>query len=138
MLKILYLVSVSSVVVSSITLFQTVAIAQEYPDCFIINSAGKVSSLDRLCKRDESHNLRIVMKAHEYQQGFERGRRRLYKEAFEDLLKPSISILTLPKLILPALILELEQKTNREQLQIFRKLQIFIKLEENQKQLICF
>ncbi len=85
MLKILYLMSVSSVVVSSITLFQSVAIAQEYPDCFIINSAGKVNSLHRLCKRGESHKLRIVMKAHElYQQGFERGRRGLYKEAFED------------------------------------------------------
>lgn len=78
MLKVLYLVSVSSIVVSSITLFQTLAIAQEYPDCFIINLAGKVNSLDRLCKRDESHKLRIVMKAHElYQQGFERGRRGL-------------------------------------------------------------
>ncbi len=87
MLKPVYLISVlSSIFISSLPLFQNVAMAQEQPGCFIINSEGKVSSLDPLCKKhNEEQKLRNVMKAQElYQQGFDRGRRGLYKEAIAD------------------------------------------------------
>jgi len=69
---------------ASLPLFQTVANAQEQPGCFIIDSSGQVNRLDPLCKRDEQQKLRNVMKAQElYQQGFDIGRRELYKEAAE-------------------------------------------------------
>jgi tetratricopeptide (TPR) repeat protein len=69
---------------ASLPLFQTVAKAQEEPGCFILDSSGKVNRLDPLCKRDEQQKLRNTMKAQElYQQGFDLGRRRLYKEAVE-------------------------------------------------------
>ncbi len=85
MLKHSYLISVfSSVIIASLPLFQTVATAQEEPGCFIIDSSGQVKRLDPLCKRDEQQKLRNAMKAQElYQQGFDLGRRRLYKEAAE-------------------------------------------------------
>jgi len=41
-----------------------------------------------LCKRDEQQKLKNIMKAQElYQQGFDLGRRRLYKEAVEAFTK---------------------------------------------------
>ncbi|MEG4996496.1 hypothetical protein [Microcoleus sp. B4-D4] len=85
MLKHSYLISAfSSVLIASLPLFQIVANAQEEPGCFILDSSGKVNRLDPLCKRDEQQKLRNAMKAQElYQQGFDLGRRRLYKEAAE-------------------------------------------------------
>ncbi|MEG3847210.1 hypothetical protein QT971_02965 [Microcoleus sp. herbarium19] len=69
---------------ASLPFFQTIANAQEQPGCFILDSSGKVNRLDPLCKRDEQQKLRNAMKAQElYQQGFDLGRRRLYKEAVE-------------------------------------------------------
>ncbi|MEG4394945.1 hypothetical protein [Microcoleus sp. BROC3] len=87
MLKYSYLISAfSSVIIASLPLFQTVASAQEKPGCFILDSSGQVNRLDPLCKRDEQHKLRNAMKAQElYKQGFDLGRRRLYKEAVEAL-----------------------------------------------------
>jgi tetratricopeptide (TPR) repeat protein len=87
MLKHPYLISAfSSVIIASIALFQTVANAQEQPGCFILDSSGQINRLDPLCKRDEQQKLRNAMKAQElYQQGFDLGRRRLYKEAVEAL-----------------------------------------------------
>ncbi|MEG3860288.1 hypothetical protein QT974_14440 [Microcoleus sp. herbarium12] len=43
-----------------------------------------MNRLDSLCKRDEQQKLKNAMKAQElYQQGFDIGRRRLYKESVE-------------------------------------------------------
>jgi len=85
MLKHPYLSSAfSSIIIASLPLFQTVATAQEQPGCFIIDSSGQVNRLDPLCNRDEQQKLRNAMKAQElYQQGFDLGRRELYKEAAE-------------------------------------------------------
>jgi tetratricopeptide (TPR) repeat protein len=85
MLKHPYLIyAFSSVFIASLPLFQIVANAQEEPGCFILDSSGKVNRLDPLCKRDEQQKLRNTMKAQElYQQGFDLGRRRLYKESVE-------------------------------------------------------
>lgn len=85
MLKYSYLISAfSSVIIASLPFFQTVANAQEEPGCFILDSSGKVNRLDPLCKGDEQQKLRNAMKAQEfYQQGFDLGRRELYKEAAE-------------------------------------------------------
>lgn len=87
MLKHPYLISAfSSVIIASIALFQTAANAQEEPGCFILDSSGQINRLDPLCKRDEQQKSRNTMKAQElYQQGFDLGRRRLYKEAVEAL-----------------------------------------------------
>lgn len=81
----MYLISAfSSVLIASLPLFQIVAQAQEEPGCFILDSSGQVNRLDPLCKRDEQQKLRNAMKAQElYPQGFDLGRRRLYKEAVE-------------------------------------------------------
>ncbi|MGB3267823.1 MAG: hypothetical protein WBA89_28185 [Microcoleus sp.] len=85
MLKHSYLISAfSSVLIASLPLFQIVANAQEEPGCFILDSSGQLNRLDPLCKRDEQQKLRNAMKAQElYQQGFDLGRRRLYKESAE-------------------------------------------------------
>ncbi|MBE9163055.1 hypothetical protein [Tychonema sp. LEGE 06208] len=85
MLKYSYLISVfSSVLIAFLPLFQNVANAQKEPGCFILDSSGKVNRLDPLCKRDEQQKLRNAMKAQElYQQGFDLGRKELYKEAAE-------------------------------------------------------
>ena len=85
MLKHPYLISAfSSVMIASLTFFQIVANAQEEPGCFILDSSGQVNRLDALCKRDEQQKLRNAMKAQElYQQAFDLGRKRLYKEAVE-------------------------------------------------------
>jgi tetratricopeptide (TPR) repeat protein len=85
MLKQFYLISAfSSVIITSLALFQTVANAQEQPGCFILDSSGHINRLDPLCKQDEQQKLRNAMKAQElYQKGFDLGRRELYKEASE-------------------------------------------------------
>ncbi|MDV2994174.1 MAG: hypothetical protein N4J56_003828 [Chroococcidiopsis sp. SAG 2025] len=87
MLKLRHLISgFSFIAISTLSLFQNVVIAQDYPGCYIINSSGKVVNLDPLCKkRNEEQRLRIAMKANElYQQGRDRGRNGQYKEAFDD------------------------------------------------------
>lgn len=74
----------SSIAILSATLFQSVAKAQEYPGCFTINSSGKVSNLNPLCRRNQEQ-IRIIMNAQQfYQQGRDKGRSGLYKEAFAD------------------------------------------------------
>jgi tetratricopeptide (TPR) repeat protein len=87
MIKQIYLIfTLSYVFISSMPLFQNVATAQEYPGCFMIDSSGERSSLNSLCNRNQQQQkLRNVMNARElYQQGRDRGRRGLYKEAVED------------------------------------------------------
>ncbi len=92
MLKHPYLISAfSSVIIASLPVFQTVVNAQEQPGCFIIDSSGQVNRLDPLCKRDEQHKLKNIMKAQElYQQGLDLARKGQYKESVE-LLTQAIS-----------------------------------------------
>ncbi|HBK97692.1 MAG TPA: hypothetical protein DD001_10390 [Microcoleaceae bacterium UBA10368] len=93
MLKHPYLISAfSSVIIASLPVFQTVVNAQEQPGCFIIDSSGQVNRLDPLCKRDEQHKLKNIMKAQElYQQGLDLARKGQYKESVE-LLTQAINL----------------------------------------------
>lgn len=93
MLKYPYLISAfSSVIIASLPLFSTVANAQEQPGCFIMDSSGQVNRLDPLCKRDEQHKLKNIMKAQELdQQGFDLPRKGQYKESVE-LLTQAINL----------------------------------------------